>query len=123
MPASYQIDKSLGVVFSVGSGVVTDAEMLRHQEQLRHDPDFQPTFSQLLDFNAMIEAQISAAAIQRLAGAGFFAKGARRAIVVNSDVAFGLARMFQMHSDHSGEQIEIFRDLDKARQWLGLPPG
>ena len=52
-----------------------------------------------------------------------FVPEARRAVVVSTDVAFGLARMFGTYREtiSSKDQIRIFRDIRDAEQWLGLP--
>ena len=42
----------------------------------------------------------------------------RIAIVVDRDVHFGLARMFEMLSEHPGVVRRVFRDYDQAQIWL-----
>jgi hypothetical protein len=49
-----------------------------------------------------------------------FWAGARRALVVTSDVVFGMARMYQILRDESPDELEIFREMDGALQWLGV---
>ena len=48
----------------------------------------------------------------------FFAPGVRRALVATSDVAFGMARMYAIASEHAGQTIEVFRDMNAAEAWL-----
>jgi hypothetical protein len=45
----------------------------------------------------------------------------RRAFVVTSDVAFGLARMFDILTKERGHEIHVFTTMPEARQWLGMP--
>jgi hypothetical protein len=40
------------------------------------------------------------------------------AIVVFSDLHFGMARQFQTLASRGATAIQVFRDLDKAREWL-----
>lgn len=40
--------------------------------------------------------------------------------MVTSDVLFGMARMYQILLDESPDELEIFRKLDDAFQWLGI---
>ena len=40
------------------------------------------------------------------------------ALVGTSDVIFGALRLFAAHREHPCLEIQIFRDLVKARQWL-----
>lgn len=53
--------------------------------------------------------------------------GARRRIgfVVDGDLAFGMMRVFATLRERPDVEIEVFRDFEPARQWLGiaaLPP-
>jgi hypothetical protein len=45
----------------------------------------------------------------------------RVAILATSDVAFGLARMYQSFRGDSTVEFEVFRDRAAALEWLGLP--
>jgi hypothetical protein len=49
-----------------------------------------------------------------------FWAGARRALVITNDVLFGMARMYQLLKDESPDELQIFRNMDEALQWLGL---
>jgi hypothetical protein len=119
MPAFYKIDKERKLVISTGSGVFTLADALAHQEKLRKDSDFDPSFSQLLDFTHVTKVELDAKDVRRLAQTFVFAGDSRRAILVTSDVAFGFARMFEMLRDTLGEKgIRVFRNLDDALDWV-----
>ena len=41
-----------------------------------------------------------------------------KAIVVNSDLEFGIARMYQMLAEKEGFEVRVFRDTTKAEAWL-----
>jgi hypothetical protein len=49
-----------------------------------------------------------------------FGAGARRALVVTSDVVFGMARMYQILRDESPDELQIFRKVDDAFRWLWI---
>ncbi len=119
MPAFYKIDKQNRLVMSTASGTITMAEALDHHQKLRADPDFDPTFSQLLDVSHVTKIQINTEDIRRLAHAAIFSPTSRRAILVSSDTAFGLARMFELLRETAGDTgIEVFRNLDEALAWV-----
>ena len=119
MPAFYKIDKERKLVMSTGSGVLTLADALAHQEQLLKDPDFSPDFSQLLDFTHITGIELSTEDIQRLARTTIFSANSRRAFLVDSDLKFGLARMFAVFREILGEKgIQVFRNLDDALDWV-----
>jgi hypothetical protein len=119
MPAFYKIDKERKLVMSTGSGVLTLADPLEHQKQLQKDPDFERSFSQLLDFTNVTDVELSAEEIRRLAQTTIFSANSRRAFLVNSDLKFGLARMFAVFRETFGETgIRVFRNLDDALDWV-----
>jgi hypothetical protein len=119
MPAFYKIEKENRLVLSTASGVVTMAEVLAHQQKLSADPDFNATFSQLMDVSHITKIELTTEDIRRLAQETLFSPTTRRAILVNSDAAYGFARMFQMLRESAGETgIEVFRELNEALEWV-----
>ena len=81
---------------------------------------FDRKFDQLWDLSGATEVQIEAEAIKELARARSFEAGAKRAVVAPSDLAFGMARMFQLLHDEAPEDVRVFRAEADARRWLGL---
>jgi hypothetical protein len=119
MAASYKIDKERRLVMSTGSGVLTLADLLAHQEKLLADPDFSPDFSQLWDLTNITEVELTSKDVHRLAQRSIFSPDSRRAILVSRDLVFGLARMFEIYRDILGENgIRVFRNLDDALEWV-----
>ena len=119
MSVFYNIDKERRLVLSTGSGVFTLADALAHQQRLANDPDFDSSFSQLVDLTHVTSVELTAFDIRKLAQANLFSRGSRRAILATSDVAFGLARMFGALRESAGEDgIHVFRDLNEALDWL-----
>jgi len=119
MAASYKIDKERRLVMSTGSGVLTLADLLAHQEKLLADPDFSPDFSQLWDLTNITEVELTSKDVHRLAQRSIFSPDSRRAILVSRDLVFGLARMFEIYRDILGESgIRVFRNLDDALEWV-----
>jgi hypothetical protein len=120
MPGGYIIDTARSLVLSRAWGVLTGAELIRHARTLAADPGFKPHFSQLCDMRDVTEIRADAAAIRELASLNPFGAGARRSLVVASDVVFGMARMYQILIDTSPDEFEVFRDLDQTLRWLGV---
>lgn len=119
MPAWYQIDPIRKLVLSSGSGTVTVADMLEHQRKLFEDPDFDPTFSQLIDFTHVTQLDASAADFRMLAEKSKFKDNARRAILVGTDETFELTEVFRKLRENIGDRgIKTFRTLDEALDWL-----
>jgi hypothetical protein len=119
VPAFYKIDKERRLVLSSGSGVVTKDDLMGHQDRLLEDSDFDPSFCQLWNLTQVTEANLKAADVERMARRDVFSPSSRRAIVVAKEDHYGLARMFQIHRELSGEHgIRIFRNLDDGLDWI-----
>ena len=119
MPAFYKIDRENRLVMTTASGTVTLADALAHQEKLRRDPDFDPSFSQLLDVSFVTRMEITSEHVRLLAQSSSFSPNSRRAVLVSNDTAYGLARMFEMLRESAGDTgIEVFRSLDEALDWV-----
>lgn len=115
----YEIDKERRLVTSTAAGAFTLAEVWAHQEEIAKDPDFDPSFAQLLDVTQVSELELSSEEIRRAAGRSVFAINTRMAILVSSTFVYGLARMFQILGEmHGNKRIHVFRELDAALAWV-----
>ena len=120
MPAKYRIDTERRVVFSTATGILSEDDITDHQARLRADPDFDGKLDQLWDFSGVTAVEVASATIRQLARARSFEAGVKRAVVAPSDVAFGMARMFQMLHEDAPEEMRVFRASAEARRWLGI---
>jgi hypothetical protein len=119
VPAFYKIDKERRVVLSSGAGVLTRADIQGHMDRLSSDPDFDPNFSQILDFTHLARVDIGPEDVRQFAQRNIFSPQSRRAFVVKDDLQFGLARMFEIHRELNGETgIRVFRTIDDALDWV-----
>lgn len=120
MPHAYVLDEAHSLVLSRAWGALTDQELLSHLTTFANDPRFRPTFHQLADLREVTNLAVTSSGIRYQVRESPFAAGSQRALVVSSDVAFGMARMFQILHDESAGDVEVFRNLDDALAWLGL---
>jgi len=121
MTWEHSINPARRVIYTRMCGSVTIADFLAVQSALTADPQFDPSFSHISDLRDCAPLDVSAADIGQLASRTI-RKPSRRAIVVNHEATFGLARMYEMRRqlvDSSGE-IQVFRTLPEALTWLGL---
>lgn len=115
----YEIDKERRLVTSTAAGAFTLAEVWAHQQEIAKDPDFDPSFAQLLDVTQVSELELSSDEIARAAGRSVFAINTRLAILVSSNFVYGLARMFQILGEmHGNKKIHVFRERDEALAWV-----
>ena len=101
-------------------GPVRESEVFEHNTRLRADPHFDPTYRQFVDLTGITEVLVSTGMINQTARDQYFTPGTRRAFVAKNDGVFGLARMFALRAEASGQTIEVFRDEKSAREWLGI---
>ena len=121
MSVSYRIDKSLGVVFTKQEGVVTYQEVSDHQQALLQDPDFDPSFDQLVDGTKITDTSISGTEFRLISTTNVFGEGSRRAFVAPALPAiYGMYRMGKILRDSESDEMQVFRDIEEARKWLGL---
>lgn len=120
MPEGHEIDVARRVVVSRAWGVLSTAEFLAHYEAVATDPDFDPTFAQLVDLRDVTAFNVDVITLRSKALQSMFRPGTRRAIVASSDVTFGLARMFGTYAESASQSIAVFRAIDEAERWLGL---
>lgn len=122
MSFSYQIFPPYRLVYSIGWGVLTGADVAEHALALRSDDRFDAGFSQLLDFRRTTDIDVTVEDIRRNVSIVPFGPDARRAFLVSDDFAFGMARMYQSHAEPLRGQILVARDLEEAWEWLRVPP-
>jgi hypothetical protein len=121
MPVSYVIDKQNKLVVGTATGVLTEGDILHSRRQIRSDPDFDPSFSQLGDLTAVTSIDLSADEVRYLAQSSIFHPTTRRALVGESLEIYGLARMFSIVRGLRGDrEIRVFRTRDEALAWLLL---
>jgi hypothetical protein len=119
MPVFFKIYGERRLVMSTVSGVVTLADALAHRENLRKNPDFDPSFSQLVDLSNVTKLEFSREDVERFAQDTIFSLNSRRAAVATGDLVYGLARMFEMLRESKGEGgLRVFRHLDEALEWV-----
>jgi len=99
---------------------VTDRELLAHVRALTIDPRFVRNLHQLADLRDVADVEVTAATIREMANLNPYGDGSRRAVVVTSDLLFGMARMYQILRDEPTDELEVFRTLDDALRWLGI---
>ena len=120
LPGTYEIDPQRRLVISRFWGAVTDTEVFEHNEKLRTDPRFDATYQQLVDMSGVTGIRVSTGTINETSLDQFFEPGTRRAFVATNDAVFGMARMFALRAESVGQTIQVFRNEEGAKEWLGL---
>ena len=118
MPEFYKIDKERRLVLTTGSGVLTLAEAVSHMDKLSKDPDFDPSFSQIVDFTQVTRIELSSDEIRRLAQRTIFSATSRRAFIAPDEVAFGIGACFRFCAAWKARKAYVF-SAALRKPWTG----
>ncbi len=109
-------------MLTTGSGFVTKEEVISLQDQMSNDPEFDRNFSQVADFAHLTNTDIRMSDVQMFAQRDVFSIHSRRAIIVEGDIAFGFAKIFELCRQLTGASgIRVFRNPDEALEWILQP--
>lgn len=120
MPVHFTLDKTQRLVWSLGSGVITDSDLLDHMgaiAKLFERSELDSTWAQLSDFSGVTSVDgISAECIQRLADGNPWPEESVRVFIVPREVLLGLARMYQILGDRKTQRLHIVQDKVEGMQ-------
>lgn len=125
MPLATLFKREAGVRFHTVTGELTVKELLSFLRDIYGAPDFDPNLDSLWDLR---EADLTTFSFEEAKYVADFVSGSlgsaesrRWAFVVKEDSHYGLVRMYEkLMSNRSSGTVMVFRDMDKAREWLGL---
>jgi hypothetical protein len=120
MPIDFAIYPERRLIVTTGWGVLTLDDLLDHEKRLAAHPDFVPDLAQLLDFSGVEEPRLHWKDMHAVAVGCPLGKQSRRALVAGTDEMYGIGRMYQLVADREDQDMQVFRDGDEARRWLGI---
>ena len=117
MPCSYEIED--GIVFTEVTGEVTVEEQKEFSRTWLADPDLPSPLlvcRESVDLDSLTAEMVKDSA--KFTSTLDIPDGSRLAIVVDSDVAYGMSRVYEAWTAELNVDIRIFRDRDEAIKWL-----
>lgn len=122
MPTRYVIDKERRLIISTGWDRISCADILAHRNQLKNDPDFDPSYNQLVDGRAVTGLNLSLDETKAIASGSPFSLASRRALVARDLAVLGIARLAEAYSGagKGREEVRVFHDFSAALAWLGV---
>lgn len=124
MSCTFHIDERRGLAVLEAHGRADVAELSTAAATMVGDPAFVPGMAQLVDLSAVAASDGSWRGLAALAerGAELAPKleGGRLAIVAPSDLAYGLARMYEVAAEPLPLEARAFRSRSDALVWLSV---
>ncbi len=124
MPYILKSEDALGCIFIRWRGTFSYEEGAAHYREVAEFESFQQG-SHLFHDVRLVNVDVPASEIQSVAKAAspkVTAKTVRKvAILTSSDLGFGMMRMLATMRERPELVLNVFRDLEEAKAWLGLP--
>ncbi len=124
MPYILKSDDALGCIFIRWSGIFSYEEGAAYYREIAGYESFQQG-SHLFHDARLVDVDVPTLEIQKVAWDKSQKVGPnivrKVAILVSSDVGFGMMRMLASMRERPGLVLNAFRDLEEAKAWLGLP--
>jgi hypothetical protein len=112
---TFRIDTAARAVFIEYSGIVTNSDLAAGATE--YGP-LAAEYMMLVDLSKVEGFEVTTEGICSIGQRSGGDRVNRCAVIAPTDLAFGLARMFQTYSANPG--VAVFRDAAGARLWLGL---
>lgn len=115
------IDNGTGLIFKA-IGKVTGTQVIEHNKKVHANDNFKSLKYWIVDRSSCTEYLINAEEVSELAK---LAKDAARqnsnlimALVSETDLQFGMSRMFEAQISQTGFRTKVFRDRKSAEEWI-----
>lgn len=115
------IDAEKGIVYTTISGPITLAEIKADMAQLAKNAAYRPDMPGLMDLRgatALLSAEETAQFADLIKSSPRLLSRTRRALLVSSDLSFGMYRMFESFAAGGTVEFRVFRDEGDARAWV-----
>ena len=126
-PIACRMHADHGLFVTTWRGAVSDDDHIRFYLDLFETREWRPGLHEIADLRLADMAGVTPGGLRRLSGIveRRFADldiEFKTAVIAGSDLAFGLARLFQMVSHGSPESVRVFKNPGLALEWVGAPP-
>ena len=119
MPVVLKIDPRRQVVYSAFYGKITDEEVLSHRSRIAGDPDFRSHFSEIVDFSAVTQAEVSEQTVAAVAAnPSLYQESSLHIVVAPDESVLQLVNRFKQLAASSRPNFFIVRTRVEAYQLL-----
>jgi hypothetical protein len=127
MPAIHHIDTTARLLITTWEGAAIDKDMIEaikhYQDTILNKIEYR-NFNEILDLSKITDMKLTTDGLRQIGSIASITDPDRvnpkLAIIVSSNIAFGLARMYVTYrsfSSNANKVIRIFKDANEARQW------
>ncbi len=124
MPYILKSDDALGCIFIRWSGTFSSEEGAAHYREIAGYESFQKG-AYLFHDTRLVDVDVTTSEVEKMARAPSPKVDPdvvrKVAILSSSDLGFGMMRMLASMRERPGLVLNVFRDLEEAKAWLGLP--
>jgi len=120
MSVQIEVDKQRKVVITRFIGDCQPADLLGLSGQIRSHQNFDPSFSEIVDFSGVTSGDISSAALQQhLKRESIFSPTSLHVVIAPQSYIFGLARMGQVYAEKTRPNFAVVKSMEEAYEVLG----
>lgn len=118
MSAKFDINVKQGILYVRATGVPTADEIIQVLKQIQDGTSYTHKL-RLWDYRNA-DFKLEKGELERVSNQASKADGepGKVAMLVNEDLAFGLARMYEVYRESAFTNVEVFREESKAVAWL-----
>lgn len=121
MGVQVTIDVNQRLVVSTYYGEIDDGDLFHVVSLIRSHPDFDPSFSDVMDFSGVTAGTLSTSALyEKSLQESIFHRKSMHLIIAPHPHIFGLARMSQVFAEKKKPRVAVVKTIDEARKFLKL---
>lgn len=128
MPAHHVIDKKNRLIVTTWDGDVVDIDLIEALKKYQQDIQGHPAYlgyNEIVDFSTVGKIKVTTEGIKNIGRIASITdqNGTDRklAFIVSSDLAFGLARMYEVYrgvTRETNKELRTFKNNDDAYKWV-----
>ena len=120
----FTIDTTKNLLIYRPEGVINGESIMGYIQGVLRDPDYQPGLLEYIDLSGVSEWQLSHSEVEKVThfdnlDMAPIKKISRTGIYAPTDVAFGMARMYQALAEKYHSSIFISKNQDEVLKYLG----
>ena len=128
MPIKHHINHESHLILTSVMGEASDVEFIhaieKYQKDIKNRPDYL-NFNEIVDLSAVTNMQITTRGIMTISSIASEAdregEQTKLALIVNSSLAYGMARMYCMYrsfNPKANKDVRVFKNKSDAYQWI-----